>query len=296
MAILDTSDLDFCTDPRATAAPFPPVELGAVVVTVDGSPYANAAVPVARRLAEALDVPITFLAVAGPGHRDALEQHTGQLAVEADGIGIVIGGDNVAESILAATEELPPHVLCIASHGRGRSAALVGSVAAEVAAGAPGPLLLVGPHVPPEHSFAGRVIACVDGSKRSEAVLQPAASWAVALGLGMSIVTVAEPVLEPVVPGAPYHRSHGPSVVAEDYVRQLVAEWDGIDLDVDGDAVYDPVSVADGLTRYMEGRLTALVVATTHARRGVARLALGSAATAIVHHAPAPVLLVPPSP
>lgn len=291
MTIIDTA-----AEPRAMSAPFPPVELGGVVVTVDGSPYGNAAVPVARRLANALDVPITFLAVAGPGHREALEQHTGALAVEADGVGIVVPGDDVAATILAATDELIPHVLCMASHGRGRSAALVGSVAAEVAAGTPGPLLLVGPHVPPDHRFAGRVIACVDGSKRSEAVLQPAASWAVALGLGLSIVTVAEPVLEPVTPGARYHRSHGPSVVAEDYITQLVAEWDGIDLDVDGDAVYDPVSVADGLTRYMAGRLTAMVVATTHARRGVARLALGSAATAIVHHASAPVLLVPPSP
>jgi len=291
MTVLDSS-----ADLRATSAPFPPVELGGVVVTVDGSQHATAAVPVALRLSEALDVPVTFVAVAGPGHRDSLERLTGELAVAADGVGIVVAGDDVGASILAVTEDLPPHVLCMASHGRGRSAALVGSVAAEVAATAPGPLLLVGPHVPPEHRFAGRVIACVDGSKRSEAVLQPAASWAVALGLGMSIVTVAEPVLDPVVPGAPYRRSHGPSVVAEDYVRQLVAEWDGIDLDVDGDAVYDPVSVADGLTRYMEGRLTAMVVATTHARRGVARLALGSAATAIVHHAPAPVLLVPPSP
>lgn len=291
MTVIDSSP-----DSRVAAPPFPPVELAGVVVTVDGSEHAAAAVPVARRLAQALALPVTFVAVAGRGHRAALEGYAGGLAFEADGVAIVVPGDDVAGSILAATAELAPHVLCMASHGRGRSAALVGSVAAHVAAHAAGPLLLVGPHVPADHPFDGRVIACVDGSKRSEAVLQPAASWASALGLGMSIVTVAEPVPEPVMPGARYHRSHGPSVAAEDYVAALVSEWDGIGLDVDGDAIYDPVSVADGLLAYMEGRLTALVVATTHARTGVARLAIGSAATAIVHHCGAPVLLVPPSP
>lgn len=290
MTVIDNSATVF-----PDAPPFPPVELAGVVVTVDGSEHAVVAVPLARRLADRLGVPLTLVAVAGPGHRDALELHVEGLVAETHGDALVVDGDDVADALLAATAELPPQVLCMASHGRGRSAALVGSVASHVARSGYVPLLLVGPHVLPDHALSGRVIACVDGSKHSEAVLQPAAAWASALGLGLSIVTVAEPVPEPVMPGATYHRSHGPSVRAEDYVRSLVEEWTGVGLDVDGEAVYDPVSVADGLTRYMETRLTAFVVATTHARTGLARLALGSAAAAIVHHVPAPVLLVPPS-
>ena len=197
------------------------------------------------------------------------------------------------DAILTATRQLPRHVVCMTSHGRGRSANLMGSVAADLAARSSDPLVLIGPQAPDDHRLAGRLVACVDGSTPSESVLPTAASWAAALGLGLSIVTVAEPVPDPVTPGAPYHRMHGPDIVAEDYIDRLVQHWQGHGLDVDGDAVYDPVSVAGGLADYLEGRAAALVAANTHARTGIARLVLGSVTAGIVHHAAAPVLVIP---
>ena len=64
-------------------------------------------------------------------------------------------------------------------------------------------------------------------------------------------------------------------------------------MDVDGDVVYDPVSVAGGLADFLASRPAALVAVSTRARRGVARLVLGSHAANIVRAVSAPVLLVP---
>jgi nucleotide-binding universal stress UspA family protein len=181
----------------------------------------------------------------------------------------------------------------MASHGRGRSAALLGSVASEVAASASGPMLVLGPDVPADHRLTGDVVACVDGSETSERVVPVAAAWASALGLGLAIVTVAEPVPQAVTPGASYRRSHGPSMDAEDYLGQLAARWRDRGTEVATCAIYDPVSVVGGLAEHFKDRPPALMAATTHARTGLARLTLGSVAAGIVHRLAAPVLLVP---
>jgi hypothetical protein len=99
-----------------------------------------------------------------------------------------IGGD--------ALVVLPRHVVCMASHGRGRSAALLGSVVADLAGMTAGALVLVGPHVPEDHRLGDNLVVCVDGSETDEAAVPAAASWAAAPGLDLSIVTVAEPVAE----------------------------------------------------------------------------------------------------
>jgi nucleotide-binding universal stress UspA family protein len=284
------------SEPSGNEATVEPIEVAQLVVAVDGSDRAAVAVHTARELARPLNASITILAVASSRQdRGALEQHVEEMAAAAQGKPLVIDGGNVAAALLEAVSELPEHVLCMGSHGRGRSASVVGSVTAEVAAQAAEPLVVAGPNVPAEQPVAGRLVACVDGSARSESVLPTAASWAAALYLGLSIVTVAEPIPEPMTPGAPYRRSHGPQVAAEPYIGELVQRWQGRGVDVDGDVVYDPVSVAGGLADFLASRPPGLVAVTTKARSGVARLVLGSHAANIVRAVSAPVLLVPES-
>jgi len=271
-----------------------PVHVGQLVVAVDGSDRAAVAVHVAQQLARPLNASITVLAVASSRQdRSALEQHVDEMAAEVQGKTLVIDGGNVAAALLDTVSELPEHVLCMGSHGRGRSASVLGSVTAEVTAQTSEPLVVAGPNVPAQHAVAGRLVACADGSARSESVLPTAASWAAALGLGLSVVTVAEPIPEPMTPGAPYRRSHGPQVAAEPYIGELVDRWQGRGMDVDGDVVYDPVSVAGGLADFLSSHPAELVAVATRARRGVARLVLGSHAANIVRAVNAPVLLVP---
>jgi hypothetical protein len=57
-------------------------------------------------------------------------------------------------------------VACLASHGRGRSAAVIGSVATEVVARGHDPVVVVGPMVEPHRGRHG-VVACLDASPAS---------------------------------------------------------------------------------------------------------------------------------
>ena len=65
------------------------------------------------------------------------------------------------------------------------------------------------------------LVACVDGTPTSERGLAVAAAWAHALGMKLTMVTVAEPCPPPVRIGAPWRRHHGPNEDADEYVRRL---------------------------------------------------------------------------
>jgi nucleotide-binding universal stress UspA family protein len=154
-------------------------------------------------------------------------------------------------------------------------------------------VVVVGPHVVDGLEPIARIVACVDGSTASEWALPAAAAWAATLRVGMSIVTVAEPVPEPIMSGAATRRRHGPPHAPEGYLRALAAAWVGRGVEVTTAAVYDPVSVAAGLADHLADGPAAMVVVATHGRTGLPRLAHGSVAATIVHQVAAPVLLVP---
>lgn len=266
-----------------------------LVVPLDGSADAERAIPLARQLAERLGGGLRLVTVVAPGHdRGAAAAAVAATAARAGAAWTVLDGQDVAAAILEVAAANA--VVCMASHGRGRSAAVVGSVATAVVARSDNPVVLVGPGVPAGHRLAERVVACVDGSPSSETVVPTAANWASALGLRLSLVTVAEPIPPPLKPGAPYRRGHGPAIDADDYIARLVQDWQRRDVAVDGTAVHDPVSVAGGLADHLATRPAALVAATTHARSGATRAVLGSVAAAIVRHVPAPTVLVRPRP
>jgi nucleotide-binding universal stress UspA family protein len=194
-----------------------------------------------------------------------------------------------AAAIHEALRRRPHSVACMATHGRGRSAALWGSVANDVIARGHDPLILVGPFVDAERS-GEQVIACVDESPESLVVLPAARRWAELLGERMAVLTVAEPVPDPIRPGPPQRR-FGPGDV-EGFLNQTVAPLRAEGHDVATLAVYDPITPADGVCGYLEEHPAALVVVGSHARSGVARLALGSVAAGIVHRSVSPVLVV----
>lgn len=59
--------------------------------------------------------------------------------------------------------------------------------------------MVVGPQLDPNRPLrGGPVLACVDGSGASEAILPVAHSWAGALQVPLGIVTVADSVTRPV--------------------------------------------------------------------------------------------------
>jgi nucleotide-binding universal stress UspA family protein len=278
-----------------------------ILVPLDGSRYAKRALPVAFELARRLGARLHLLsAVPTEGDRPCR-------AAQLDGVrprclavqrSVVVSRDP-AGAIHEALRRLAPAVACMASHGRGRSAALVGSVATEVVARGNDPLVLVGPASrywlrPPERlypdwqePFDGHgVIAAVDGTPASAALLPIALRWAEPLKEPAVVLTVAEDRPEPVRPG-PVRRKFGPAGNVEAYLESLAQPFGDEGHKVDTLAVYDPISPAEGLQAYLWEHPACLVVVASHARSGLARVVFGSVAAAVVRYGMSPVLVVP---
>jgi nucleotide-binding universal stress UspA family protein len=201
------------------------------------------------------------------------------------------GVDEIARAILQSATG-SGGVVCMASHGRGRGAGILGSVATEITARTRHPVVIIGPAFAPRTwQIDAPLVACVDGAPPSELVLPVAVEWADALGISLCVVTVAEPIPTPLA-GRPWRRMHGPDEDADAYMAGLLERHTSDRVRIDSAVVYDPVSVARGLVDHLATRPASMIAVTTHARRGVPRVVLGSSAAAIVREAPVPVLSI----
>lgn len=255
-----------------------------LIVPVDGSVNAERALPVANVLAQRLEsceIVVVTVDVATAHHRAdylhalAARYTDGPVTVRAE----CHSGDP-AEVIARITERDPDATVCMTTHGRGRfGAPLLGSVATEVLRAADVPVLLVGPrcHDAWWHEPA-RLVACWAGSD-SDAILDPACSWADALGMELSLVCV-------------FHRLDVPSSV--DPGSQFAparARIDPAHRNVAMVALRDE-QPALTIAEYARRLPATLVAVTTRAREGIDRMILGSVALDVVRHSPCPVLAV----
>jgi nucleotide-binding universal stress UspA family protein len=264
-----------------------------ILVPLDGSKFSERALPVAEWLAGRLDADIHLFSAVPTA--DDLVARDEQLAeyqlpgrcVERE---VVIDLDP-AGAIHEALRRLGDAVACIASHGRGRSAALIGSVATEVVRRGRDPLVVVGPTI--DERFPGsNVLACVDETSGSAAILPIAERWAGRLREPLIVVTVAEPV-PPAIAAGPVRRLFGPDGDVDAYLEALVRPIRREGADVKTLALYDPISPAEGMRTYLRDHPAALVVVGSHARTGIARLVFGSTAASVVQGNPSPVLVAP---
>jgi len=260
-----------------------------IIVPVDGSDASWRAADTAIALARRCDasVEVTEVVFDQPDAAEAISRLAERLS-ERDTAGlsvatrVEIAPESVAQTVAALVEEQPDATVVMASHGRGRSAALLGSVTEELLQRIFGPILVVGPRAT-SPDFTGPIVATVDGSDASESVLPLAAAWGIELGVEPWIVEVTDP---DVVVSPDLNESAYPARLA----RKLGQEsGHTVQFDVlHGRHVHDEVaSFADTLGASM-------VVASTHGRTGMSRFVIGSTAAAFVRHAPCPVLLVRP--
>ena len=288
-------------------SPVPDLRVRHVLVPVDGSEFALQALPTARALAERLDAELQTVSVAS-----AVDNADRLRALAAASIGVdagdervhVVSDDDPAEAIARRAAELESCVVCLTSHGRGRlRGAVVGSVARSVLQRSVEAMVALGPMADqpgwsprprswPEPLSVPRIVACVDGSDTSEQVLPLAASWARALDMSLTILTVVADVPEPLRPDQLPTR-YGAGVAPESYIESLVQQWGGILPSVDGEVVPDPISVAGGVRAHLNQRQAGLVAVTTHARSGLQRALLGAQAASIVQASVAPCLVAP---
>jgi nucleotide-binding universal stress UspA family protein len=182
---------------------------------------------------------------------------------------------------------------------------LIGSTARDIIHHAREPVVVAGPRV--GHAAFGddaggavvgplgvdHLVACVDGTPASELGIPVAIAWAGALGMQLTLLTVAEPSPPPLRIGAPWRRDHGPNEDADEYMVRLAERWAPAVPGLDTDVVYDPISAGSGMRDYLRDHPTGLVAVTSHVRGALPHLVLGSGAAQIVHASTAPVVVIP---
>jgi nucleotide-binding universal stress UspA family protein len=276
-----------------------------VLIPLDGSKFAAEALETAAALAERFGAALHAISVAGDEQDADRLRTTLPEIVRAGGDSasaqVVVGDDPVTE-ILRRAQQLDPCLVCLSTHGRGRIAgAVIGSAARELLQRSPASIVAVGPSARqpsfvydwPAPLTVPRLVACVDGSAPSEAVLTVAAQWATTLDMELSILTVSEPLPPPLRPDTTQRRRHGPDGDADAYVAQLAAQLDSPDRNVTAHVAYDPLSPARGVQAHLGPHPAGLVAVTTHARTGMQRLWFGATAASIIQAATVPVLVVP---
>lgn len=205
------------------------------------------------------------------------------------------------DAILAAADRVKADMVVLPTHGRtGLSRAVLGSVAEQVMRRAQHPVLLLTDHMleneqkpAKEH---GPVMLATDLSDASKVAHRPAADLAKRLGLRLRMLSVLSDVAPPPhgggapvapAPNAAAVRIEGRTRDLRDAAGELSATVEAeIDVRIAHDIAAEIVSAASGCD-------AAMLVLTTHGRRGIARMVKGSVAEQVVRHATMPVMVMP---
>jgi len=235
-----------------------------IVIPLDGSEFAAAALPVGVGLATEGDGTIRVLGIAASDAEydwtfDHVHDDVKRAGLDPGGIEIFVDPRPVQVLLELAAEA--GNVLCLASHDHEHaSAKLRHSVGSEVIEQATHPLVVVGPNT--AKAMPGRdVVVAIDGVDDPEPLVAVAASWALRLHARLRIVTVYEPVPADVRRPDHFTRHHGPPGDPEVFLAAVRERVSDIGLaGVDVAAVADPVSVAAGLEHHVEAAPARLVV------------------------------------
>jgi nucleotide-binding universal stress UspA family protein len=276
--------------------------LTTIVVPLDGSDFAAAALPIAVGLASASGARVEVVGVA----RDDTEldwtyEHVHESArrvpsTKDSDVEIVVDPDPAG--VLLGRTDNAGTVLCFASHDRMPVAAKVmHSVGSELIKRAKDPFLVVGARVadaslgmePDAHD----VVVALDGVHDPQPLLTTAITWADLLHARLRIVTVYEPVLPDLRRPSHFTRGHGPSTDPDEYLDAIARDVQQRHTPVSTMSIADPVSAAGGLEQHLESHPANVLVVGgprkgAHVGAGTVRELLRGAAVPLLvvnHHA-----------
>ena len=260
-----------------------------LIVPVDGSETSWRGVDVALSLARRIDasvrvVEVVFSPADTPHAQRRLDEGVG--LVDATGLDVdsevLVSDESVASALDVAVTDTTGSTLVMSSHGRGRSAALVGSVAEDIVQRTFGPIVLVGPHVE-VGDFSGPIVVTVDGSDESEVALPLAAAWGIELGVEPWVVHVT---------GENVATTMGTDIVDTMYTSRLAHDLERQSGHrVEFEELHDKHPAA-AVPEFAERMGASLIVASSHGRSGLSRLTVGSVTSGFVRHATCPVMVV----
>jgi nucleotide-binding universal stress UspA family protein len=295
-----------------------------LLVPLDGSPFAEHALPVATTIARRCGAALQLVRVHVPA---APPFSGGELAAdcvleltlrEQDRLylGEVVKRVSAASSVQPTARLLDGspadaiHVdavatgadlVVMATHGRGPlSRFWLGSVADELIRRLPMPILLIRPKegaakLGDEASLRHIVIA-LDGSKLAEQILAPALALGSIMHADFTLVFAIEPVVVPATLGGNAPSGADPEVVqdAQAYLDQTAESLRQQGLVVQTRLVVNQLAAAAILDE-AHARAADLIALATHGRSGFTRLLLGSVADKVVRGATGAVLVHRPS-
>jgi nucleotide-binding universal stress UspA family protein len=252
-----------------------------VVVPLDGSSFAERAIPVGRKLAWQLGGDLGLLSARWDDVPQQAEEYLARVAEENGHAETMFVQDRgAAEAIVLEAQGDRDPVICMTTHGRGAFRwSVLGSVAEEVVRNARRPVLLVGRHCPADAAPFRTAVLTVDGSDADDPAVPVAIEWAQALGLGVEVVQVIHPLD---VEDAVEPNKVTQSIVARLRDAGLSVRFVSLRSRLVAHAIADHAATVDH----------PIVVMSSHARTGVGRVALGSVAMGTVAMAAAPVLVV----
>ena len=265
--------------------------LQTILFPTDDSPRAEAARPLAERLAHRTGATLHVLRVDvvppvadlrfDPAPRPPGKAEAGVLQVHRL---FPTAGDAIA----LYAEEAAVDLIVMGTHGRtGVDRLTLGSTAERVLRQAPCPVLTVGPNATPHAE--GPVLAPLAFDSASDLVLETAAALAEDEGVPLVAVHVIEPSTSPL----PYAMTLPPFDPAEliGRVEATLGRWtaavaERVPVTIEARVGAPALGVAEAARESGAG----LVVQASHGRRGLSRWLLGSVAEGVVRHAPCPVL------
>lgn len=286
-----------------------------ILVPLDGSSFAEAAIPAAASVAADGGAEVRLVCVQAatpidpesswPFEPDGLAWAEAYLAEAAARIRATWSGalttsvrsGEVTEEILAAADEWDADLIAVATHGRGGvSRAWLASVADSCIRRAQCPVLALRPAESNPGATSGRlgsgrgrIVVPLDGSPLAEAALPYGAPLAQRLGVPLLLLSA---VPDPEI-AAVYRRleSTDPSVAAEQYLAEQLARLREEGVRAEAYVVTD-VATAHAILTEAGGDL---VVMSTHGRGGLDRAIFGSVTDQVVRGTAGAVLVVRPA-
>ncbi len=273
---------------------------GDVIVPLDGSAEAARALGPALAIAQYLDSPLRVVAYhdVGSDGVELTKQVHANLKVLGDAHyfwSVESIRTTVAEALGLVLEAHPSALIVMSTHGRGRSAAFIGSVATDVLHVATGPVLLVGPKADVE-SFRldGPMIVAVDDNEHAQSILPVAESFGIVFEYTPELVEVVTPdEFEAFARAREGAMASDMPPESAGVQRAAAAVRKAVGREVNFEVLHDK-HPAKALAEYAKDRSAPLIAMATHAPSGMSRLTHGSVTADTVSEAPCPVLALRP--
>lgn len=283
-----------------------------IMVPVDGSRFAEAAIPGALAVAERAHCKVRLVLV-DPGHypplmiqpatvylKNLTRRFRGQLGRRLSSI--ILNGP-VAPTLAQHAREIGADLVVISTHGwGGLRRAWLGSVTDELIRTTEIPVLVIRPGEKDAlRSFDfSKILVPLDGSLLAEVALHPATAMASLWNAEISLLHVVSPSVAAIDVALAFSVAGNDDLAtrtesAHAYLRDVVERVRLSGAKVSGVAVPATTGVAPTLLGLASPEQIGLIVMATHGRGGVSRLVLGSVTNRIVRAAGLPVLVVPHS-